>query len=600
MAASRPSFGLNFIDEIAAIDVPPDRVPDPEKGIGRNCIAFSETENKAFDHTEKIALGLFETHKVPSEGYRIWKDAIGNMFITYYGQDASKTVMAGSHLDSVPDGGKYDGVAGVASAMEFLVKMLASGQKPVLSYTVAVWRAEESPSTGHPCLGSTIATGKITRKELENMKYENGGPVGKLRYRFKEDIWERIGDEVDRPAIRKRHLCMPSLKDPDGIDEEWLEIAAFHEDHIEQSRVLREDGADVGIVTHIGGSVRERIDIANLRTVRTSPDSLIRRKKVLLRFFGEAAHTGGTPPNRSEDVSPRTPWYRRDALIGAAEFSTLLAQEWAVSGLPADGLLPIRCSTPVVDGKTVSYGYTTITPEQDVEYAVPERFMPQLETIMRRLAKRLKERKDIDVRWMEDALPEGDIVSVDQAQFDAALTIPATVERIIREAIAEHDGTGRACYTVTDFCLTPDGGLHCKVDLRHIDPATSLSIRYQLDLELERILPILGAEANAKTLVSETKNVPLSGQIAKVKMAIARILGLKAYPGHSMPGHDARTLASTDVIPTSMTFFEHNGISHNPEEDLPPESYEKGTAVTHTYLAMAVGINLTSVQSTTS
>ncbi len=581
--------GLNFINEIAAIDAPDGRFPDPSQGIGRTCIAFSPSEDTAFVHAESEALRLFSEHGVTAGDYRIWKDAIGNLFITYYGTDRSKTVMSGSHLDSVPDGGKYDGVAGVASALELLSKVLASGQKPAVSYTVSVWRAEESPSTGNPCLGSIVATGQITRKKLEAMTYENGGSVGKLRDRFHEKVWELIGDEVDQPPIKDGRLRMPAQDDPEG--EEWLDVLAYQEDHISQSLVLRAEGVDVGIVTDIGGSVRERVDVAKLRTLKTSAGPESPRRTLTFAFRGEAAHTGGTPPNRTEDVSPEAYWYRRDALIGAAEFLQELNTRWKMAGHPKEELLLLRCSTPMANGKPHSNGYTTITADQELEVSVPVYLQAETERLAKEAAHEVKRRKDVTMELLPSTQNDEDVASVDAEQFSAAMRIPGIVERIVREAISDQPGTGMACYTVTDFCLTPNGSLQCKVDLRHTDPTTCLHIRLQLDAELAPVLQILGTTPDAKTFVSETGYVQLDQQMALVKAQIAKRLAIRALPVPSMPGHDARTLAQAGV-PSGMNFLEHNGISHNPNEDLPAISYRNGTAVSHEYLARRLGVTL--------
>ncbi len=581
--------GYQYIDRIAEIDAPEGRTPDPKAGIGRSCIAFSASEDKAFAYTEREALLLFRLHDVPEDRYRVWKDAIGNLFITYYGEDRGTTVMCGSHLDSVPDGGKYDGVAGVASAMDCLAAILATGRKPASSYTVSVWRAEESPSTGRPCVGSDIATALITPEQLEAMTYQNGGPAGMLRDRFSADIWALIREEVARPPIREGALWMPGR---DGIGpEERIEILAFLEDHIAQSAFLEKNKADMGIVTDIGGSVRELVKVPALRAVRTLPEAP--RRTMTFTFTGEAAHTGGAPPNRTEDVFQNgRHWYRKDALIGAAEFFRMFRERWAAAGLPDEALLPVRCSTPLKNGKPVSHGYTTITPEQELVLSVPDAHAREAERIAEELSGELERRKRVATGIAVGEATENEVVSVDPEQFAAALAIPGMVERIVREAVAEQNGTGNACYTVTDFALMPGAGLHAKVDLRHTDIKTSGAMRDRLDAELSPLLQTLDAKAGAKTFVSESRHVALDAAIANIKEQIAQTLGIRVIRVPSMPGHDTRSLALAG-IPAAMNFSVHDGKSHNPREFLSEASYRMVLAVTRAVLEKLIGLGAT-------
>ena len=100
-------------------------------------------EDQAFGYLEQEALHLFEG-KEKGKDFEIEKDAIGNLFITWYGNNRDRMVMSGSHVDSVFRGGNYDGVAGVNSAFNFLRTLVEQEDKPENSYMVAVFRGEES------------------------------------------------------------------------------------------------------------------------------------------------------------------------------------------------------------------------------------------------------------------------------------------------------------------------------------------------------------------------------------------------------------------------------------------------------------------------
>ena len=107
----------DLVEEIAEIGQSPE---------GRNAIALTETEDRTIELVNQMAVELFGRYQVDSSQYEIRTDAFGNMFITFFGEDKEKVIMSGSHVDSVKNGGKYDGVAGVASALRFLERLLHS------------------------------------------------------------------------------------------------------------------------------------------------------------------------------------------------------------------------------------------------------------------------------------------------------------------------------------------------------------------------------------------------------------------------------------------------------------------------------------------
>ncbi len=84
------------------------------------------------------------------------------MYIRIIGEDDSKTTMVGSHLDSVSEGGKYDGVAGISAGVEILKQAFEKKKQGKLkkSFTLTIFRSEESNphNNGTACLGSYIAT----------------------------------------------------------------------------------------------------------------------------------------------------------------------------------------------------------------------------------------------------------------------------------------------------------------------------------------------------------------------------------------------------------------------------------------------------------
>lgn len=186
-------------------------------------------------------------------------DTAGNLIGRLEGTNPALGVIAvGSHSDTVPSGGRFDGIAGVATGLEIVRALRQSGTR--LNHTVEIidFLAEEPSEYGLSCVGSRGMTGSLDSKMLDLTE-----PSGET---LREGL-RRVGGDPDRLAEAKRE-----------------DIRAFLELHIEQGIVLESRSLDVGIVTSIVG---------------------IRRIEVV--FQGEADHAGTTPIN-----------LRHDALVAAA------------------------------------------------------------------------------------------------------------------------------------------------------------------------------------------------------------------------------------------------------------------------------------------
>ncbi|WP_146690254.1 Zn-dependent hydrolase [Bradyrhizobium canariense] len=203
-------------------------------------------------------------------------DTAGNLIGRIEGSDPALGVIAiGSHSDTVPAGGRFDGIAGVATGLEIVRSLREAGVQFRHTIEIIDFLAEEPSEYGLSCIGSRGMTGSLDEKMLDLA--EPGGE--KLR-----DALRRVGGDPDRldQAIRG-------------------DIRAFLELHIEQGVVLESQSLDVGIVTSIVG---------------------IRRIEIV--FQGEADHAGTTPMA-----------LRHDALVAAA--NTVASVRRAAEQLAAEG-----------------------------------------------------------------------------------------------------------------------------------------------------------------------------------------------------------------------------------------------------------------------
>ncbi|WP_114376801.1 Zn-dependent hydrolase [Elioraea thermophila] len=230
---------------------------------------------EAYGPGERIAHALFRSHAA-SLGLALSTDHVGNLYATLAGTDRSlPAIIIGSHLDSVPRGGNYDGAAGVAAGLAVLAGFVRAGFAPARDLTVMAIRAEEAGAwfpTSYP--GSRGALGLLRAEELDIRRRDSG-----------RSLAEHMAEEgFDPEAVRggRAHLARDR-------------VAAFVELHIEQGPVLEAEGIPVGIVTGIPGSRR-------LRSARV---------------FGRYDHSGATPRR-----------YRADAAIAAAELAYRLDLAW--------------------------------------------------------------------------------------------------------------------------------------------------------------------------------------------------------------------------------------------------------------------------------
>ena len=202
-------------------------------------------------------------------GLAVETDAAGNNWVTIPGRSA-RTVIAGSHLDSVPNGGWLDGCLGVLSALEVLRRYAARADQPV-TLTLVDWADEEGARFGRSLVGSSAAGGSLDVEDIRNLKDRDGVTQA--------DALRENGVDIDRMADAHRRL-------------KQIDARAYLELHIEQGPVLESLGKSTGVVLGTFGVERH-----------------------LVRFTGQAAHSGSTPIPM-----------RRDAFLAAAQFALAAEQ----------------------------------------------------------------------------------------------------------------------------------------------------------------------------------------------------------------------------------------------------------------------------------
>ncbi len=223
---------------------------DPRGGISRP--SFSEADLEAREWLKD---------RIKNAGLEIRQDGVGNIFGRLKG--AGKTIMAGSHIDTVINGGMFDGSIGVLSALECLRRINEEGVKRTKPLEVASFTDEEGNLVGD-FLGSRAFISPPNRDLLEKGKTQFGIP-------FVEVL---ANTEFSIESILEAHKLRP-------------EIETFLEIHIEQGPVLESEDKPIGIVNVIAG-----------------------KNYWECQFLGEASHAGATPFE-----------LRHDAFLGLADFA---------------------------------------------------------------------------------------------------------------------------------------------------------------------------------------------------------------------------------------------------------------------------------------
>lgn len=250
-------------------------------------------------------------------GCAVRVDAAGNMFARRAGRDAARPpVLVGSHLDSQPTGGKFDGALGVLAGLEVLRVLHEAGVETEAPVELVNWTDEEGARFGRAMIGSGIWAGQLEAAETEALRDADGVTLGAA-----------LDAAGARGAVPARAFAADS----------------YFELHIEQGPILEREGRRIGVVTGAQAQVW-------LRATVTGRDS----------------HAGTTPPAA-----------RRDALAGAARLVLAvqrIMREAGEAGRGTVGSLVVAPGSPNVIPGEVRLTVEFRNPSEAVVAAQAERF----------------------------------------------------------------------------------------------------------------------------------------------------------------------------------------------------------------------------------
>jgi hydantoinase/carbamoylase family amidase len=242
-----------------------------DKGLMR--LAYTKEERKAVEYFTDLCI---------KEGLQVRIDSCGNLIARREGRNPDLPAVAcGSHLDTVIQGGKYDGAIGVVAALEVVRSLNDKGIVTEHPIEIICFACEESSRFGVSTIGSKVMVGDLKKESVAELKDKNG------------------------ISIREAFIdCSLDLEDWMNCARQKGELKTFLELHIEQGPVLEAENKQIGVVYSIAAPTR-----------------------LLVHVQGKGSHTGTTPMN-----------LRKDALLGAAEIALDLefaAQSESMNGTVA-------------------------------------------------------------------------------------------------------------------------------------------------------------------------------------------------------------------------------------------------------------------------
>ncbi len=231
-------------------------------------IIYSEEDMKARDYLK----GLMR-----DAGLNVREDALGNTFARWPGSEPELPAVAtGSHIDAIPNAGKYDGTVGVLGGLEALRALKAAGFEPRRSLELILFTSEEPTRFGVGCLGSRTMAGALSPDDLGSLRDAEGKTPNEARL--------EAGFSGNLEDVRL----------PDGHYHAFVEL------HIEQGPRLERQGRDIGVVTAIAAPATMRLTLegegghAGAVLMDERRDALLAGAEIALAVEAAARSTGSS------------------------------------------------------------------------------------------------------------------------------------------------------------------------------------------------------------------------------------------------------------------------------------------------------------------
>lgn len=337
-------------------------------------------------------------------GMAVTVDGAGNVVGRLPGRSGGPALVTGSHTDTVSQGGRFDGIVGVLSAIEVARRLVETGTQLEHDLVVVDFLGEEANEFGVSCLGSRAITGLLKPEHLDRT----------------DGAGQRLGDAMSGFGL-----------DPQAaLRQAWTpaDVLAYVELHIEQGPMLERSGTEIGVVTSIAGIER-----------------------LLVQFAGHAGHAGTTPMSD-----------RHDALVSAA--AAVLTVERIGCGAPVHGVT----TSGRIESSPGSMGVITDQARlwAEIRSIDPSWLHGARKQIVEEITAETRARGvDIDVDWLTDQDPVPTAAPMRDVIAEAADRVGATWKAT--PSGAGHDAAHLARLAPMGMIFVPsvDGRSHCPEEL---------------------------------------------------------------------------------------------------------------------------------------
>ena len=381
------------IDELSLItEAPPPAVTR---------VLFSDADLRGRDYVAGLCQNAGLTLRV---------DAIGNMFARWEGSaPEAPAVATGSHIDAIPNAGKFDGVVGVLGGISAIEALQEAGFRPMRSIEIVVFTAEEPTRFGIGCLGSRMLAGALPLDQARALRDPEGQSLEDLRRRAD------LTDPLETVALPENHY------------------AAFVELHIEQGPLLEKANIPIGIVQAIAGPSAYRVKIA-----------------------GEGGHAGAVLMPGRHDASLAAAELalavEKAALASGSPDTVATTGKWeifpnAINSVPCDAMLEIDLRDTCLETRDRAL------------------------MLMRQASEDIATRRGVKMVWSEincDPPADGDPRTIAMAE-DVALQLDLATQRMVSRAYHDSLFMARICPTTMIFIPCRSGYSHRPEE--HSDPA---------------------------------------------------------------------------------------------------------------------------------
>ena len=499
-----------------------------------NRIAFTEDD---------IEYKLIYIKAMQDLGMEVSIDKIGNICGTYYGKKSKdKSIICGSHTDSVDNGGQFDGPLGVFSALKAAEDIKNSGVIPDINYKAIIYACEESTRfKGKACLGSKYLRGDKT--DFNEITSRDGLSLGEIVEKYKKELFSRA-----------KSLGLNPIKEVDKVIEND-EIVTAIESHIEQADSLINDNKDIGICTSIVAPYRLQARMDDIETAakficdledsakkaensekkayratvtefsikNDFPQNALDGKQIItLKANGKNNHSGATPMVN-----------RKDAVYGVASLINTLSNDKSVD---------------FIEACTPNWGANQITDTCYVQFAIP---------------------KNTDENGVV-VLPQ----FVQNAILDAGIKANVTFDRL--DGINVRDD--KQIETIQKNGKAIDKESNLFIDVRQ---QAKMSSKDTAELIWKTILNIQKTTKKNVLLRPKVIGEPYSTNAELVEQVrkICEENGISYNIMKSWAGHDLATLTNNKDDRTILIFVQNTGGSHNPHETTTIDAINKVCAV---------------------